>query len=461
MKFPGFAPSLFVGIKRNPPLTKIPRMISFIVELDSIKLNEEFDMKHFWKIAKEIVVLTGLSIIIGYFLLVLVHLIPPHLIQKNIQQTAQIMKQEGNSPSIYAKRSFLENFSDADAFAVTFNQKQKNIFINALEDFNYYLGERGNNRGVEALWETVQGNTKNLKTYQHSQEWNGFQIYLKPLLIFYDISDIRYLCFLATQFLMLLVCLGISRAKQHFWSFLPFFFAYEYFAFSLESMSVLLNTDICVMLLGCLGILWAQNKHPIWTERIFISIGIFASYFSMFNMPMITIGFPLVLWLSLSENKVSPEATRIKKALLYTACWLGGYAFMTFFKLFMAKLLLQESSGTFALAWYTGIISKVSLLDRCQQLLSKITEIFYWGKIRYTLLVLLILTCLTLNISTKKFIRTDLEKILLYLGVAYIPIVWIFILIIHAQMPWTIFLFSISIYAILEGLWNIFLRKSN
>ena len=92
-----------------------------------------------------------------------------------------------------------------------------------------------------------------------------------------------------------------------------FFFAYEYFAFSLESMSVLLNTDICVMLLGCLGILWAQNKPPIWTERIFISIGIFASYFSMFNMPMITIGFPLVLWLSLSENKVSPEATRIKK----------------------------------------------------------------------------------------------------------------------------------------------------
>ena len=102
------------------------------------------------------------------------------------------MKQEGNSPSIYAKRSFLENFSDADAFAVTFNQKQQNIFINALEDFNYYLGERGNNRGVEALWETAQGNTKNLKTYQHSQEWNGFQIYLKPLLIFtiYRISVI-------------------------------------------------------------------------------------------------------------------------------------------------------------------------------------------------------------------------------------------------------------------------------
>lgn len=86
MKFPGFAPSLFVGIKRNPPLTKIPRMISFIVELDSIKLNEKFDIKHFWKIAKEIVVLTELSIIVGYFLLVLVHLIPPHLIQKTFSK---------------------------------------------------------------------------------------------------------------------------------------------------------------------------------------------------------------------------------------------------------------------------------------------------------------------------------------------------------------------------------------
>ena len=72
-----------------------------------------------------------------------------------------------------------------------------------------------------------------------------------------------------------------------------------------KTITILFSTDFCAMLLGCLAIIKAveQNKDFKYIGKIFAIIAIADSYFSMFNMQLITIGFPLLVWLGITDWK--------------------------------------------------------------------------------------------------------------------------------------------------------------
>ena len=416
-------------------------------------------MKQFLNELKVVIFMTLFAAIVGYLLLVLVNLIPVAKIMHNARISAQMLLEQKEQPEAFLKGAYVENFSDCDALGVTLNKEDNRPFYYALYAFNYTLPNR--HRGVEAFSNTVLNKVDKKRIYEHSQEWHGFQLWLRPLLMWFDISDIRYLCFFTAQFLMILVCMELCKTFKNNWAFVPFLVGYEYFNYTFASLSILLTTDICVMLLGCLAIMYAYRtgKSTTYIGRIFAIIGILASYFSMFNMPMITIGFPMIVWLATTENtRLIDFNQRARSTIANTFYWFGGYAFMTFLKIFLTKWLVGAKSGMHSLTWYTGMQHKYSFISRLSVLREMIYEMFTRSPMSTALFATLIIAMLTYIVLKKKFYKDAFRMAIPYLCVASYPVIWTVVLVVHASMWWTVILYGVSIFAFVQILWNICVR---
>ena len=396
-------------------------------------------------------------LLVGYFLLVAVHFIPHRSIDKNLRITSEIFMKEGDYPTVFLNGAFLENFSDADAFAIIYNKKDSvNPFINALYAYNYSFPDEHHRvgRGVEAFQNTITLNLKKSRDYNHTQEWHGFQIYLRPLLMRYNLPDIRLFGYITNFILLIIVCLNLAKARNDLFAFLPCFIGYEFFHYSLESMSILLHTDICVMLIGCLAIILLKDQ---FIFAAFLVIGLLAAFFSMFNMPMITVGFPLIVWLMLHETVDS--WIRIKKVIEYSFFWLLGYSIATFSKVFIAACIFKKNVKHI-LGWYVGINDNVSHMKRIEVLKNIIVDIFTRSLLARDLLILITVSALIYIICSKKYRIIDWRKCIPYLIVALYPCIWVYIVVVHSKLDWTVFIFGISIFAFMQMLYDLSKRAS-
>ena len=426
-------------------------------------------MKNFFYQTKNSLLITLSCIILGYLCLVAVESIPNKYIEKNIINSAQKLEKDCDlydrtyiynkdysydSGYLFIDGVFLDIFTEADALAITYNNKTNNPFYSAVYCYNYYIKNIGkNNRGIKALQRTVYNKIKKTGIYEHSQEWHGYRVWLKPALIFFDISDIRLILFLFTQFLFIFVCIGISKSFKNIYGFVTFFISFEYFNYSLGTMSFIFGMDICTMLAGCLGVIYVYKKNLQikYLSYIFTLVGISAAYFSMFTLPLITIGFPLILWLSLPKYDFE-ENKRIYFLLKYCFYWLIGYFGMGLAKIVLSIILFNAQNGIFCIKWYTGLIGKLSLYDRFENIIYYISNINNYSYFRLLIIIFIVVVIMAvIVIKFKKFIRqkNKLQKYLPYLIIFSFPILWVFVVPVHIK-EWTIFLFSISIYAVLE-----------
>lgn len=420
---------------------------------------------------KTIFFILSLSLLLGYLALVCVKAIPNKFIEYNIKFSAQKMKEECDvynnaysnnkyysydSANLYIDGAFLDTFANADGYAICYNKKTNNPFYDSLYCWNYYIKNiKQNTRGVKALLKTLYNKIEDMGVYDHSQEWHGYQVFLKPALIFFNIKDIRLICLLFTQVLLLLVCLQIYEINKNYVLIIPFFIGFEYFNFSLESMSLLFCMDIDTMLLSCLAILYVlkNNKPHRYTGYIFILTGVFAAYFSMFTLPLITIGFPLILWLSLQKD----ETKEIILSIKHFVYWLIGYFVMGLGKIAISIIFSNSKNGIILIKWYSGIMDKISIADRFKDIWLYIANINNGSLVRlYLLIGIMIFLIVSIYINffkLKKHIHFK-TKYILYVFIGALPLMWVFCVPCHIK-EYTIFLFSVSVYSVIQLLFDI------
>jgi len=420
-------------------------------------------MRDFWNEVKTITIFAIIAMIVGYLLIVCVNFIPKEMIAKNVKASGEIMAKQEDTPEMFLKGVILENFSDADAISLTYN-KDNNPFYDALYAYNYQLSKTYAHRGPTALKLTAEDKTQELHKYEHSQEWHGFQTWLRPLLTHYDVSDIRYACFLVVQILLILVCMNISQICNNKWAFIPFLIGFEYFCYTFESISILFSTDFCAMLLGCLAIIKAveQNKDFKYIGKIFAIIAIADSYFSMFNMQLITIGFPLLVWLGITDWK-NPKNLDQKNnwTILYSLYWLFAYSLMTFSKIFITKVFLGMKGGVYAIKYYTGTIAKSTLLERAETALDLFKETLTANPMARDILILLLISLIIYSLIKKRFAEVSIKRCLPFLYVAAFPAIFQSVMIMYSGIWWIVTYWSIAIFAITQLFWNVAFGNQN
>lgn len=197
------------------------------------------------------------------------------------------------------------------------------------------------------------------------------------------------------------------------------------------------------------------EKKKLWGEY-FLLIGIVTAYMDLLTYPLVTLGFPLVIYLSgiIDEQEKKSLSENVKCTLLYSLEWGFGYGVMWASKWILAALLgFPEIIGdAFANVFVrSGSAENMGRITGLVHVLKRNADPYLnWG---FSLLILVGITCMVIM-----FIRNGKRKpggklvirMLPFWLVAIYPILWFLVLENHSEQHWifTCRIWAISVFAI-------------
>ncbi|MCL2105597.1 MAG: hypothetical protein FWH26_00810 [Oscillospiraceae bacterium] len=181
----------------------------------------------------------------------------------------------------------------------------------------------------------------------YARYWHGYQVYLRPMLIFGDLQMLRYWNGLFQFALIALLCALIAKRLQPLISVafgLSLAFAgYIYVPLSFQFSSVFL---VMLVSSNLLLLLYDKERFRKWLPQYFFVIGAVTVFLDFLTAPIITLGVPLVLVLLLRMKDASGNTGTGRNALGIagqSAAWGAGYVTLWFSKWIISSLLLGRN----------------------------------------------------------------------------------------------------------------------
>lgn len=261
-------------------------------------------------------------ILLGFTLLMtLVWCIPNNLIYDNMQNSLEIINREGREwvyTFTYALGCRLDNVTDGTMLEAAYNYSGIGTPLQQALSINGY-----------------------------SRYWHGYLMFLRPLMVFLDYTQIRYLYM---HIYMLLFTILIIKVNNRLSKRIAIIFTiavsltyYNTLAYSLQFSSVYF-----VMLITSIYILYSYRGN--WkAEKIgylFLFLGMITNFVDLLTAPILTLGIPLI-FIFLLNIKLFKDLSYKKNIIimLYTSLMWGiGYAVCWISKWILALLFLPDDS---------------------------------------------------------------------------------------------------------------------
>lgn len=274
----------------------------------------------------------------GFFLLILVYLIPIESIDKHVSESVLILQEEGVFPVLTEFcTSQLDNWTDSTMLAKAAYAGEESTFNKALIVYSDRV--EGINP-CESLVERYENG--NCDTYKEAypRYWHGYLLLLKPLLFMMNYSSIRVLNGIVQT--LLSICVGYILYRNNLKKYIiPYFTAICLImpvatAKSLQFSSIFYIFSIATIILVANYAKWKDTLALFW---FFMIVGIFTSYFDFLTYPLATFGVPFVFLLCLKgKETLWTDLLTFMKALFF---WGVGYAGMWAGKWILASLFSE------------------------------------------------------------------------------------------------------------------------
>ena len=266
---------------------------------------------------KKTIAILFAAIVIGYLLLVLVYLIPTDRMYPNVISTAKMMETSDTSQKDPYSGKLIDNYADSLTVLMASYPGQENAFEKAAcSYYNFIDGEYPR--------ESLVGITLHNEDYirmAYGRYWHGSMIFIKPLLLFFDLSAMRLVNTGVLFILIIVLMLILQRTLAE--ATLPFVLMMLLFAPTTVGQCFEYTFAVQVMLITCIAYLW--NPKGVFSGNricyLFLITGIQLAYFDFLTAPTITLSVPLVF-------VCMKEKPSWKTLLKYTVFWLAGYAGM-------------------------------------------------------------------------------------------------------------------------------------
>lgn len=448
------------------------------------------------KLFKYIIAFIGIILTFN-LLLFLSSLFPSNLLEKNVKESAETLLIEGNRYQIIKTLDvYNDNYTDSiminTAYSIdntnpiySYMSGRKNfnnqITKNSLEDTSGELisinpsneeSIKNNSIIVSEKYEPVIElnefiNGKIHTSINYARYWHGYLPFLRILLLIFNISQIRiFLLILFTIILFYLVYL-INKKLGTIIAFLFGFslIVYDYFLvpYSLQNAPIFL-----VMLISCIILLKNLDRIKDFSLFTFI-IGCIANFVDFLTVPIITLGFPLLLYICYKQQNNLKNRESIKIIFKSTLTWFVGFGLTWISKWILFDFIYNNN--LLELALNQIIYRSTGNLDFGISNLSKSTE----NKIIIELLLILgelsskgliyasiafVVISIPLTIYIKKFhIKLTVLKFKVWVQqcfpliiISVLPLLWYILLSSHTTKHlfftyrnMSIFLFAISI----------------
>lgn len=293
--------------------------------------GKEDSMKTLFKIFACVV----LSILTGCVLMIAVYLLPTAPMSDNIARSSELFDAEGIYPAWAKgyKMTQLNNWTEGYILCSAIYPGE-NLFVDAMQNPIIEYEEQ-----PITLSLTLQANDVDGETYvrEYGRYWHGMLVLLKPLLLLFDVGDIRIINMIIQIALIFAIVIRLVETDNKK-IILPFFLAIMVINPITLPMSFVFSAEYLLMLTGTLIVinknnwLMVENRYKFF----FCILGCATAFFNELSFPMVTLGIPLICWLLI--NDLTWEK-KLKGQIVFSAIWAMSYSLMWLGKWICATLI--------------------------------------------------------------------------------------------------------------------------
>jgi len=271
-----------------------------------------------------------LTVICCVFLLFAGSWVPQARVDIYVQESADIMIEEGCYPRIadltYGSR--LDNWTDS-IILMSSKAMSNADYTSILKNPMYGQGADP----VERLYHYAHDENPEPVSF-YTRYWMGFRWVMRLALAFANYYQLkRYLAFLLLMLFSAVIALIARKANTK----IALAFAVSILLVRPYVICNSVQFSICFVIafLAMLCVPWIDN-NPKYEKLFFMEIGMLTMYFDFYTTPIITFGFPLVFLYVVRANK--GKKMRIKEILMDAFAW-----FLSYVAMWLTKLILTST----------------------------------------------------------------------------------------------------------------------
>ena len=292
----------------------------------------------FRKLCWESVALMLAFIAAGTLMLTAVYALPVGRMKSHIADSDELFNYEGIYPQIISgyKSSQLDNYTDGLMYATAIHPGSGNPLKDAMRNARYEYEDTNMVQSLNDYANDVSAKEDQRYEISYPRYWHGYLVILKPLLLLFNVSEIRMINLVLQGGLLLLVLFLIRKRMGERWQ-IPVLLMAAVLNPIVLPLSLQFSWVYYIALAGSIVVLWMKKRNPSRYLFLFLSAGMLTSYLDLLTYPLITLGLPLVLALLL-ENRMD-WVGRLKLTFGAIISWGAGYVAMWAGKWICAWLL--------------------------------------------------------------------------------------------------------------------------
>lgn len=392
--------------------------------------------------------ITFVVLTIAFFILIVtVSMIPKNLIVKNIKKSAEILSNQTESIFVNSngRTIFNHNSTDAIMLNIIHSIDRENLIESILRARRNYIPDVSS-KFVEDTVGNLKFDSKRFlmtrelsnlvngqeqKVFDYARYWHGYITVLIPLLIVFDIIQIRII--LQMVLLIFLVMLLYYISKRRNWKY-SFIYLFVFIAFDLFAWITTIQGILVMIISVVFSFLIANGKINNKNINIFLFIsGALTAYLDFFTTPLMAFLLPVITYklVNLEEEKIVKELINIIKNGI---SWLFGYLGLWFMKWAITDIVLDTDIIKLS---FEQIILRIGIggkkVNENLNLFALLKNCFQSTNI-VSIAGYIITFCWSIVIILKGKIKNFFKSSkLCYYICTIIPIVWFFIVASHSE----------------------------
>ena len=363
-------------------------------------------------------------LITAYFAFaVLSCLLPDKSIKMHIAESAPKIVEEGLYPQaiIHVEQCQMDNFTDALIMNQMYNIDRQHPIKSAMKMIR--SSEKGRDWDQPGLL-LRKVNGESLEGQHYARYWHGSTFLFRPLFLVMGFVALRHILFIVSSILIvLLLCAYFPKAGliKTIALALGFLLTYGFvMQFSMQFFPVLALTVIGSLLV-------AKREQSANFGLLFFVIGSLTCYFDLLTTPLLTLGIPMAVMLSLKREDKFQIKDNIIEISKLTLLWGLGFALTFLTKWALASLILGQNifSDAYEVSLYR---MEAEEFTRWEAVTTNFGMLNLW-------MIGIAAVVLLLSVIIKRQ-KISYKKAVLFLIIGLMPYVWYFLLANHSYLHW-------------------------
>lgn len=279
------------------------------------------------------------SALAATLLLCAVYALPTDRIDKNVQQSARTIREEGTYPKLSQWfTSQLDNYTDSIMLLEAAYDSNTSILNQSMSAYRGRM--EGKHPAKTLIAHYVQGEAFD-SVASYSRYWHGYLLFLKPLLQVMDYHSVRILNGVVQTLVTAMICFLLVRRSMSVYV-IPFLITYGMLMPVALAKALQYSSCFYAFSAGVLALLLIKKEAlDLRAKWVFFCVGIGTAFFDLLTYPIAAYGIPAVFCLALTESESLKK--RIGNLIRNGIFWVVGYGGMWFAKWVFASVVTGEN----------------------------------------------------------------------------------------------------------------------